>query len=147
MTTTQLGRQPAAPKGSRFETLAWQWMRWSGILLIPLAFIHLAYMHILNSVYVINYHWVIEQRWVHLGWRIYDAFLLWFAGLHGFNGLRYVINDYISSASVKRMLLIAAVIVLALIFFLGTVALIGAPATPDPDVPREGLRLLHSILM
>src|SRR5512139_1516288 len=86
-----------------FETTAWRYMRWSGVLLIPLAFIHLLIMHIINSVYVIDYHWVIEKRWAMLGWRIYDAFFLWFAGLHGFNGLRVVLNDYIHNPVTNRI--------------------------------------------
>lgn len=127
-----------------FETAAWRYMRWSGILLIPLAYVHLIFMHIINSVYVINYQWVIEQRWAFLGWRIYDAFLLWFAGLHGFNGLRVVINDYIHNPIANRILKWVLIGLLAFIFFLGTVALIGAPLTPDPSVPRETLAILFA---
>src|SRR5688500_5750041 len=139
MTTTSkpLGYQPKAPRGSKFETRAWQYMRWSGVLLLPLAFIHLIYMHIINSVYDINYHWVIETRWFFTGWRIYDAFLLVFAGLHGFNGLRYVINDYVMNPTIKRMLIIVSIIVLVIVFTMGSVALIGSPFAPDPSIERE----------
>jgi succinate dehydrogenase / fumarate reductase membrane anchor subunit len=137
----------AAPKVNTFETTAWRYMRWSGVLIVPLAFIHLAIMHIINSVYEIDYHWVVELRWAHLGWRIYDAFLLWFAGLHGFNGLRVVINDYVHQPALNRALKIAALVVLVFVFFVGTVALIGTPFQPDPSVPREeGFRLLTLLL-
>lgn len=136
--------QSEKPHINSFETNAWRYMRWSGVLLLPLAYIHLMFMHILNSVYVINYQWVIEQRWAFLGWRIYDAFLLWFAGLHGFNGLRVVINDYVHNPTWNRVLKWALIGLLAFIFFLGTVALIGAPMTPDPSVPREALAILFA---
>ncbi len=115
------------PQGSRFETLAWKYMRWSGVLLIPLAFGHLAIMHLINSVYEIDYQWVIEKRWALLGWRLYDAFLLWFAGLHGFNGLRTVINDYAHHPTLNRTLKVLLIGLLILIFALGTAALLLAP--------------------
>src|SRR5688572_5716328 len=146
-TSRQLGYQPKAPRGSAFETRAWQFMRWSGVLLLPLAFIHLAYMHIINSVYEINYHWVIEERWANWSWRVYDAFLLWFAGLHGFNGLRYVLNDYVMNRTLRRVLIILSIIVLAIVFTMGSVALIGSPFVADPDVEREveeGAQILFS---
>jgi succinate dehydrogenase / fumarate reductase, membrane anchor subunit len=150
MATTQLGRRSSPPQKNTFETRAWQYMRWSGVLLLPLAFIHLAYMHIINSVYVINYHWVIEERWAHMSWRIYDAFLLWFAGLHGFNGLRYVINDYVMNPTIKRVLIIVSIVVLVIVFTMGSVALIGSPFAPDPSIEREieeGARNLISTFM
>ena len=136
-----LSGQSAPPRGSFFETAAWLFMRWSGILLIPLAFIHLGIMHIINSVYDIDYQWVIEWRWAFLGWRIYDAFLLWFAGLHGFNGLRYVVNDYVHHTGIKRSLQIIGVLVMLFVLIVGSIALIGAPLPPEPEVQNLGLRL------
>ena len=136
--------KPSVTNINRFETLAWRWMRWSGVLLIPLAFIHLLFMHIINSVYVIDYHWVIEQRWAMVGWRVYDAFLLWFGGLHGFNGLRIVINDYVHNQNTARMLKIVSFVLLAIIFFVGSVALIGSPFVADPSVPHEVILTLFA---
>ena len=124
---TQARTQPAGI--NRFETLAWQYMRWSGVLLVPLALGHLAIMHIINSVYLIDIDFV-AARWSLLGWRIYDAGLLWFAGLHGLNGLRYVIDDYFPNPSLRRGLKVAALIVFAFIFVLGSVALIGSVRQP-----------------
>ena len=117
--------------GNRFEAYAWRLMRLSGILIIPLVFVHLAIMHLINSVYAIDYQWVIEKRWALLGWRIYDAFLLWFAGLHGFNGLRHILKEYVHRRSVYRAIIIGMIIVMIVIFGLGTIALIGAPFNPS----------------
>ncbi len=127
MTTSTQSMQA---RGSRFEKTAWQFMRWSGILLIPLAFGHLAIMHIINSVYAIDYHWVISTRWSLLPWRFYDAFLLWFGGIHGFNGLRQVINDYAHNPVTNRVLKIVLIGLLIAIFALGTAALVLAPNQP-----------------
>lgn len=105
-------------------------MRLSGVLIIPLVFGHLAIMHIINSVFTIDYHWVIEKRWALLGWRVYDAFLLWFAGLHGFNGLRNVLRDYVHHRAIYRGIVIVMIILMIIVFALGSIALIGAPLRP-----------------
>jgi succinate dehydrogenase / fumarate reductase membrane anchor subunit len=112
---------------NRFETLAWRYTRLSGVLIIPLTFGHLAIVHLINSVAVIDYQWVVETRWAFLGWRIYDAFFLWFAGLHGYNGLRMVINDYVHQPGLKRALSYGAALVLVALLALGSIALIGTP--------------------
>ena len=125
---TQVSR--AKPAGiNRFETLAWQYMRWSGLLLIPLALGHLAIMHIINSVYDIDVDFV-AARWALLGWRVYDAGLLWLAGLHGMNGLRHVVDDYVANRGLNRALKVVMVVVLAFVFVLGSVALISGTRQP-----------------
>ena len=140
MTSVPLSGQSTAPSNRWFEATAWRYMRLSGVLLVPLAFIHLLIMHILNSVYVIDYQWVIEKRWAFLGWRIYDAFLLWFAGFHGFNGLRYVINDYVSNKGLKTTFMVLLVLFMIFVLIVGSIALIGSPLRP---VQLEGEALLH----
>lgn len=118
------------PQSNRFETLAWRYMRWSGVLVLPLVFGHLAIMHIINSVYAIDYEWVIAERWARLGWRIYDAFLLWFAGSHGFNGLRNIVNDYVHTPTLNRAIKVVMLVLLLFLVALGTIALLGAPLRP-----------------
>jgi succinate dehydrogenase / fumarate reductase membrane anchor subunit len=105
-------------------------MRLSGVLIIPLVFGHLAIMHLINSVYTIDYQWIVEKRWALLGWRIYDAFLLWFAGLHGLSGLRNVIRDYVHNQTLYRALIIVMIIVMLIVIALGSIALIGTPFRP-----------------
>lgn len=143
--TTTLGRQAAAPRGNRFETAAWRYMRWSGVLLIPLVFGHLAIMHIINSVYTIDYDWVITKRMANWGWRAYDVFMLWFAGLHGYNGLRYVINDYVLNPGLRRALYIFFTLLLIVLFIMGSVALFLAPF--EPVQLEEGARLNARLLI
>lgn len=121
-------------ESNRSETFWWKFMRWSGVLLIPLAFGHLLIVHLINSVGVIDYQWVIETRWSYLGWRIYDAFLLWFAGLHGYRGFHYVVNDYVHGKTLNRILTVGMTILMLAVLALGTIALIGAPF----EMPQEG---------
>lgn len=120
---------------NRFESIAWRYMRLSGILLIPLVFGHLAIMHVINSVYVIDYEWVIEARWAYLGWRIYDAAMLWLAGFHGALGLRHVIKDYVHNPRWSFALSAAVAAFMVFLLILGSIALIGAPFEPVTGVP------------
>lgn len=86
---------------SKFEVYAWLFMRLSGVALIFLALGHLAIMHLINTVHDIDVNFV-ARRWASLGWRTYDAALLALALLHGFNGLRYVIDDYVHGPRANR---------------------------------------------
>lgn len=76
------------------ELYAWFFMRASGILLLALALGHLAIMHLINSVDVINYEFV-ARRYATPFWRTYDLTMLWLALLHGVNGMRTIIDDYV----------------------------------------------------
>lgn len=87
-------RSPAGGVGRNFETWMWLFMRWSGVLLVPLAWIHVLINDVLVSVHRIDLDYV-AMRWASLGWRAYDIALLAFAFAHGVNGLRYVTDDHI----------------------------------------------------
>jgi succinate dehydrogenase / fumarate reductase membrane anchor subunit len=141
--STTLGRQATAPRGNRFEAFAWRYMRWSGVLLIPLVFGHLAIMHIINSVYVIDYEWVITERMANWLWRAYDVFMLVFAGLHGYNGLRYVINDYVQHPSWRRGLYLLTILVMVVVFVMGSISLLFAPF--EPVALPESARFLFRV--
>ena len=81
----------------------------------------------LDSVAVIDHEWVLTTRWNLVWWRFYDAFLLWFTGLHAFNGLRVVINDYVHQKALNRILNFGAALILIAIFALGSIALVLTP--------------------
>ncbi len=109
----------------RLEVWLWAFMRISGVLLIPLAFGHLAIMHIINNVHDINACFV-YQRWnVMFWWRVYDALLLLLAYTHGLNGLRYVIDDYVHHRGWNRVLKRIAFAGGGLVVLIGAIALIG----------------------
>jgi len=112
-------KQVEVPEG--LESVAWKWMRYSGLLLIPLAWGHVLIQDVLVGVHRIDLNYV-AMRWASLGWRAYDFALLAFAFAHGVNGLRQVLNDYITSDKARRWL---AWFLLAFWFLL---SLIGAAA-------------------
>jgi succinate dehydrogenase / fumarate reductase membrane anchor subunit len=109
-------RDRRAP-GSTFELYAWFYMRVTGILLLGLAVFHLLYMHLVIGVDNINFDTIVG-RWTGpagVFWRMYDLFLLIFAMTHGFNGSRYVIDDYFKGAGARiAFKTISAVIAFAL---------------------------------
>lgn len=118
----------AAPikRASGVESWLWSYMRMSGLLIVPLVFGHLAMMHIIQGVFdltaaghtvvgtdVVNAsgtaNGFVDARWDYLVagvavWRIYDGLLLALVVVHGFNGLRYIVNDYAQNRVVNRAL-------------------------------------------
>ena len=86
------GPQPRPAGGT--ELYAWLFMRISGIVLLLLALGHLFIMHVFNSVHNIDYDFV-AARYIGLFWRGYDLTMLWLAMIHGMNGLRTLVDDYL----------------------------------------------------
>ncbi|MFI5456819.1 MAG: succinate dehydrogenase hydrophobic membrane anchor subunit [Isosphaerales bacterium] len=81
-----------------FELTAWFFMRISGLLLVFLALGHLFITHILNNVETVNYAFV-ANRWgdpkTGVFWRLWDLTMINLAVLHGGNGLRQVLDEYV----------------------------------------------------
>jgi succinate dehydrogenase / fumarate reductase membrane anchor subunit len=90
-----------------FETWSWFFMRVSGLLLLFLALTHFAITHITNDVTETNIDFV-GRRWSNPLWQVFDWALLVLALLHGLNGLRTIIDDYVRTparrAAVKSVL-------------------------------------------
>ncbi len=109
---------------SNYATTAWLWMRYSAILLIPLAFIHIILQDVLVGVHRIDLNYV-ALRWSMVGWRIYDVALLAFAFAHGMNGFRQVLADYIHSDRVFGIISWVLLIGWLAITVIGAIAIIG----------------------
>ncbi len=111
------------PTGGGFETFSWYFFRISGIALIFLAIIHLFLNHVTTDVSCTSYQ-LVAARYTNPFWRLYDWLLLSLALLHGMNGLRVVINDYVSTRE-WRLTLLSTIGILTLVFFLlGTITLV-----------------------
>lgn len=121
------------PTGGGFETFSWYFFRVSGVALIFLAIIHLFLNHVTTDVSCTSYQ-LVSIRYTNPFWRLYDWLLLTLALLHGMNGLRVVVDDYVRSRG-WRLALQSLLGVTTLIFFmLGTITLIifhGAPVGPN----------------
>ena len=92
---------PLRPKQS-FETWSWFFMRVSGLALVFLALLHFAITHITHDVADTGFDFI-ARRWDNPLWRAFDWLLLALALLHGLNGMRVVIDDYVRTPS-RRVL-------------------------------------------
>jgi succinate dehydrogenase / fumarate reductase, membrane anchor subunit len=119
-------RQPVHARGS-FEVFSWFFMRISGLLLIFLALYHLVWWNLVIGVEHLDSQVVIE-RWRNPIWRLFNIALVTFALLHGLNGARYSIEDYVRHRGVQ---LAVKAVVYTIVF--GTLAIgVFALVTFDP---------------
>jgi succinate dehydrogenase membrane anchor subunit len=98
---------------SGLELYAWLFMRVSGVVLLFMALIHLAIMHVINNIETISYQFVV-QRYDTPFWRTYDLVMLWLALIHGMNGLRVMVFDYVHAPG-WRTLWVASIYVLTFV--------------------------------
>ena len=110
--TTRTIQLPAQARRERYMYL---FMRMSGVALLLLAVGHMMIQHVLNSVHNLTLQFVATQ-WNSWGWRAYDMGLLVFAAVHGFNGLRNVLEDYIHNERTMR-----AINVLLVVFLIASI--------------------------
>ena len=111
------------PSGGGFETFSWYFFRVSGVLLIFLALIHIFLNHVATDVSCTSYQ-LVAVRYENPFWRLYDWLLLTLALLHGMNGLRVVVDDYVRTRGWRLTLQSAVGIVTLVFFLLGTITLI-----------------------
>lgn len=121
-TTTVKERRVAVRQN--YESVAWKWMRYSAVLLIPLAWGHVLIQDVLVGVYRIDLNYV-ALRWATLFWRVYDVLLLAFTFAHGMNGLRQVLADWFPALRARQTFGWIIFIVWAVITAIGGTAIIG----------------------
>lgn len=123
-------RPGAAP--SSWEMWSWFFMRISGVLVIFLLLGHMAIMHVFGGgVDRIDFNFV-AGRWKGLFWRTYDWLLLALALLHGANGARVVIHDYIRSDRWRVFLKALLASATFLFFAIGTLVIVTFSASQMP---------------
>ena len=115
-------KQAKAASSTNGELVWWVFMRISGLLLVFLVFGHLFFNNIQIDAATIDFAYVAErlsQPWV----KIYDTFLLAFAMLHGVNGLRYSVEDFVKKPGRRFWTKTILFAVAGIIFVLGTMTL------------------------
>jgi len=104
-----------------FEVNARLFMRASGVVLLGTAVFHLIYMQFIipGGVTAIDYS-IVAARWTDPAWgffwRLFDLLLLVFGLTHSSNGIRNIINSYVSSPprrKAAKILLLSACLLLA----------------------------------
>jgi succinate dehydrogenase / fumarate reductase membrane anchor subunit len=117
---------------SNFELWSWVFMRGSGVLLLVLVFGHLFVNLMLGEgIHAIDFAFV-AGKWSNPFWQVWDMLMLWLAELHGFNGVRTIINDYAEKDSTRwvlKTLLVASALV---VLVLGTLVIFTFDPCVDP---------------
>jgi succinate dehydrogenase / fumarate reductase, membrane anchor subunit len=120
---TESSRRTDAERRPRsgFELWAWLFMRLSGILLLFLAVGHVLIMHVFDTgVARVDFDFVVD-RWSSPFWRTWDWMLLSLALLHGVNGTRVIVQDYVRRPGARLAWNWAFAIVGFSLFVLGSV--------------------------
>lgn len=112
----------ARPAGG-LELYAWLFMRVSGILLLLLALGHLVIMHLIHNVDEINFSFV-AQRWANPLWRLFDWLLLMLALVHGFNGMRVMVDDYVRRPGLRVLSLVGLYVLVFLFLVVGSLVIL-----------------------
>ncbi len=106
-----------------FETWSWFFMRISGLVLVFLALSHFAITHIINDVVETDAAFVAD-RWDNPLWRLFDWTLLALALLHGLNGLRWSIDDYVRSPTRRAWVKAGVYTLSGVLFAYGTFTIV-----------------------
>lgn len=139
MTTIDAPRSPYARtrRGVNLEKWGWIYMRASGVVLVVLIFGHL-FVNLVagDGVSQIDFAFVagkLSDRF----WQVWDTLLLWLALIHGANGMRTLVNDYVTKPRVRALLLFALVASTTVLLVLGTLVIYTfdpCPAGADPSL-------------
>ena len=124
----------------KLDRLAWVFMRVSGFFLVFLIFTHLI-VNVMQDggVHAIDFAFV-AGKLADPMWQWFDVSLLWLAVLHGTNGLRTIVDDYVYRVRLKKVLLGGLYGSTALLLVLGTLVLF----TLDPCPAGSPADLLPS---
>lgn len=122
---TSVTDQPRLQRRPRANTETWSWhfMRMSGLVLLFLALLHFFVTHILHDVTDTDAAFV-ASRWQNPLWRTYDWALLALGLMHGVNGLRFIMDDYIRTAWKRTATKAVAYGVTGFLFLYGTITIV-----------------------
>ena len=125
---------PAA-RGVNWEKWGWLYMRISGVLLVVLIFGHLFINLMTNDgISQLDFAFV-AGKFATPFWQWWDVAMLWLALIHGANGMRTIVNDYVSRPGLAKALKVALFLSAALLILLGTLVIYTfdpCPAGADP---------------
>ncbi|WP_261663861.1 succinate dehydrogenase hydrophobic membrane anchor subunit [Deinococcus sp. Marseille-Q6407] len=122
MTRARTLMDAKAQSHSNAELNWWIFMRISGLILIFLVLGHIYMTFIQVSETDATYHAVVAKL-SNPAWKLYDWLILTLTMLHGINGARYSLEDYIRSNPDRAWVKMVVFTLAALIYALGTVGL------------------------
>jgi succinate dehydrogenase hydrophobic anchor subunit len=114
------------PTGSKVDLYVWYAVRISSLALFVLALAHFTMTHFVFDPADQSAEWVRQTRWNSVALRALDWGMLMAVLVHGFLGMRTVLQDYVPSR--VRSLSLGALYLLALaLFVLGTQVVVTLP--------------------
>lgn len=126
---------PRAPRtarrtGPNLEKWGWIYMRASGVLLIVLIFGHL-FVNLMtgDGIRQIDFAFV-SGKYASPFWQWWAVAMLWLGMIHGANGMRTIVNDYVEHRTTRRVLIWALWLTSAFIIVLGTLVVFTFDACP-----------------
>lgn len=106
--------------GVNLEKWGWMFMRASGVVLIVLIFGHLfVNLMVGDGIHALDFAFI-AGKFATPFWQWWDVLMLWLAFIHGGNGMRTIVNDYVTNDKVRKALVGAIVLAAGLLIILGT---------------------------
>ncbi len=116
-------------------------MRASGVLLLVLVFGHLFVNLMLGEgIHAIDFGFV-AGKWANPFWQVWDLAMLWLAMLHGGNGLRTIINDYVTGGTLRFSLKSVLYFATGATIVLGTLVIFTFDPCIDPTSTLDVCRI------
>lgn len=124
-------------RGKNWEKIGWVFMRGSGVLLVILIFGHLfSNLMLGDGIHAIDFGFV-GGKLANPFWQVWDSLMLVLALIHGSNGMRTIVNDYVTKPGLAKALKVAIFIAATLLILLGllvTWTFDPCPAGADPNL-------------
>ncbi|CAH0209689.1 MULTISPECIES: succinate dehydrogenase, hydrophobic membrane anchor protein [unclassified Microbacterium] len=123
--------------GINLEKWGWVFMRASGVVLIVLIFGHLfVNLMVGEGIHALDFAFI-AGKFATPFWQWWDVLMLWLAFIHGGNGMRTIVNDYVTNEKVRKALVWAIGLAAGLLIILGTLVVftfdpcLGDPSTAE----------------
>jgi succinate dehydrogenase / fumarate reductase membrane anchor subunit len=121
--------QARANANSSFELWTWFFMRISGIVLVFLVLGHFTIVHLVGGgIDRVDFAFV-SGRWANPLWQTWDWCMLFLGLLHGANGVKVIINDYVKSSGARTAMKSTLYLLTFAFILLGTLVIL----TFDPN--------------
>jgi succinate dehydrogenase / fumarate reductase membrane anchor subunit len=137
--TIERPRARTTHPGRRVNVEKWGWiyMRVSGVLLVVLIFGHL-FVNLYSGQGVLQISFAfIAGKYASPFWQVYDTLLLWLSLIHGANGMRTIVNDYVAQPIVNRLVKWALVAATVVLLVLGTMVIVTFDPCPANGLPTN----------
>ena len=134
-------RSPRSRRGANWEKYGWMFMRLSGAIQVALIFTHLiANLVMGDGITGIDFAFV-AGKWASPAIKAMDFTMLVLAMIHGTNGMRTIVNDYVERETIRKTLVWALWLICGALIVLGTLVIF----TFDPCIDPEAVNYLAEV--